>query len=325
MARKPKKLPISEEELLDLVEGNLSAERELELEPVLRANPDLAARVKALAHDRRILRMGAQTQFTAPPGLLAGAMSQAEHEAVVAAAGGAMPMKKSGSSGVAKIAGGLAAGVVIALGVGIAVKFLIAERAMVADQLVVVEAEPVSVLESGQSDPEITEDVLALAALADESSDPIELAVADVPEMAQAVAPLPIDEPVKLGNLGLSEGAISRAIRLAQAGELQLVVTKREAPLSIMAFESGSILRDASARRMRSPFAVMLAGEVVSGMAGVVGDTTSMIVSELSTGEYTLEAVVGNGDALRTLISRLEREGHSVRIEIGRASCRERV
>ena len=101
--------------MLDLVEGNLSEERVEALMPSLRADPELAARLKAMAHDRTTVKSALGASYAAPGGLLEGAFARADaaRETGSALATGTSPSMP-------RIIGTLAAGVAITLGVAFA-------------------------------------------------------------------------------------------------------------------------------------------------------------------------------------------------------------
>lgn len=76
-------LPISEEDLLALVEGEIESARAREIAAVLKSRPALARLVEGMCADREMLvGMG---EVTAPEGMVAGAMEKIERDALLGA------------------------------------------------------------------------------------------------------------------------------------------------------------------------------------------------------------------------------------------------
>ena len=289
MTRRPPH-PISEDELLDLVEGNLSEERVEALMPSLRADPELAARLKAMAHDRTTVKSALGASYAAPGGLLEGAFARADaaRETGSALATGTSPSMP-------RIIGTLAAGVAITLGVAFAAQsFLFNEtdaRELVAsgDRVVDLGSRRHANASSDESpqveDSESTAPVRALASAQ---------APSQAPEtITRSVAPAP-----------LSDDELARAVRLAVSGELVLVIESPGAGLPFAALADAGTVRDGEGRVLVSPAAL------ASDSDGL-GVLTDRLTGALERGAYTVDA----GDGVHAIVRAMEASGAVVRIE----------
>lgn len=79
-------LPISEDDLLAWLEGELPEQRRLEVERALEAAPEARRALEGMSADRRALRSMASETFAAPEGIVRRAIATAEREAIVAEA-----------------------------------------------------------------------------------------------------------------------------------------------------------------------------------------------------------------------------------------------
>jgi len=306
MTRRPRHPAISEEDLLDLVEGRLPLERIQELEPHLRADPDLAARVKAMSHDRAHLRTMAKGTYSAPPGLIEGAIAQAERDAlmddrpVARAAGGAALMPK--------LIAGLAAGIGITLTVALAANFVMSGRS----------AEDT---EQFAHEPRESLDVPAVTLEPSTDSTPTPIVGRD--QLASSGADLtPIEadtravettEPLTVARLTSQE--LDRAERFARDCRLRLVINSADEPVSLASLEDLQSLRARDGRMVVRPFDLAMFG-LSDGPAGEPLETDHAIyANELSQGSYTAESEISGDAGVRALIRSLEDAGHEVRIE----------
>ncbi|CAE7785971.1 bamA, partial [Symbiodinium necroappetens] len=307
-------------DLLDLVEGRLPLERYQELEPALRADPDLAARVKSMARDRAVLAEESATTYSAPPGLIEGALAQAEREALVddrpgtRAAGGAA----AGGLMLPKLIGGLAAGVAIALSVALTATFVLTDGPTVGEKLAhSEEAAPSPAFEEPapareRSDFRAAAPDAAAMASADGAGSSVrpELMGSSVAEFGRLEAP-------GAARVALGDEELDRAERLARDGRLRLVVVAsgEEEGVALASFDGVEGFRGLKARdgrRVIAPFAYAMFGDAVEGAPVRYESENVIYTSVLDGGTYTAELAL---EGVRGAIRLLEAEGYAVRVE----------
>ena len=295
MTRRPPH-PISEDELLDLVEGNLPDERVEELMPSLRADPDLAARLKAMAHDRQTVKSALGAPYTAPGGMLEGAFARADaaRESASAVAAGTTPS-------IPRLIGSLAAGVAITLGVAFAAQSYLfnesdsRERIASGDPLI-----DLGGRQFAQLPPELSPEPVG-----DETPEPVR-------SLANAQAPAPAIEttPAPSAIVRLGDEEIARAVRFALAGELVLVIGSPDETLPFASLADAGTVRDGSGRVLASP-ALLASGDHQSDADRILA---LRVTDTLESGAYTVDAGELES-AVPSMVRALEAAGATVRIE----------
>jgi len=303
MTRKPKHPAISEDDLLDLVEGRLPLERIQELEPHLRADPDLAARVKAMSHDRAHLRASASMTYAAPPGLIDGAIAQAEREALM----DDRPAARATAATMPKLIGALAAGVALTLTVALAANFMLSRA----------DSHSNDRLATAQPSDELP---LPAPTVADEKAEAIAAPALGAQQIQRAAAPnetAPAVEPSPEQHTitALTAPDFDRAERLARDNRLRVVITMADESVPIASLSGLQSIRARDGRLVIRPLDLAMFGLADAPTITPTDTDHAIFTHELAAGTYTAETELAGAAGIRALLRTLEKAGHEVRIE----------
>ena len=295
---------ISDEDLLDLIEGRLPLERIQELEPALRADPALHAKVRAMARDRELLESTAGEAYNAPSGVLDGALERAEREALAEVASSSTP---AGTT-MPRLIGTIAAGLVIALSVAFVARYALFDdeggSSGGVERYVRAETEGGDVSTQGVDAEGDTASQGAGQSTATGGEGPSEASGAPSSNQASSTD--------RDGNGALREASLAEASALLKEGRLRLVVSGGEVGAPTRLFADVGRVR-ASDGAFVTPEAVFASS--FQGVASPGGVPSVRHAETLAPGAYDVRAELGGDGALASIVRELEARGAVVRVE----------